>query len=131
MPARAKSQDYSVVLDLDELLTKPVGFQVLGRTYTVRPVSTETFLKLANVLGEIQALIKSIGEGAEAHDVQIYEAYHRYISVLCPEFTLDTLKKMQLPQVHGLVNLIIKHATGQPMNLDVVEKKKMLNRLGT
>jgi len=129
-PARSNAApDYSVVLDLDEIISKPVAFKFRGKSYVVEPVSTETFLKLAEVLNKIQSLVSSIAQGAKAHDEDVYLAYYEYIKVLCPEFTLEMLKKMQLPQVHGLINLIIKHATGQPMNMDeFIEKKKM--RLG-
>lgn len=128
-PARTQAQDCSVVLDLDDLMVKPVGFQLKGRTYIVKPVSTETFLRLADILGEIQTMVQGIAKGDKIHDADIYQAYYRYISVLCPEFTLETLKGMALPQVHGVVNLIIKHATGQPLNMDdFVEKKKMAKK---
>jgi hypothetical protein len=124
-PARTQAKDLGVILDLDDLLTKPNGFRVHGKLYKVNAVDTQTFMRLAEILGEVQTLIRELGT-RDVSENEIYEKYHEYISVLCPEFTMEALRKMQLPQVHGLINLIIKQATGQPMNLDDFspEKKK-------
>lgn len=125
MPSRAQAQDTQVVADLDDLIARPVGFRFRGRVYQLAPVSTRKFMEMANLLGEIQTMIKSQSEGAGITENEIYQAYHRYISVLCHQFTTEMLKSMTLPQVHALLNLVIKQVTGQPMNLDTDEKKKM------
>lgn len=114
-----------MVADLDALIAEPVGFRFQGKVYRCEPVDTKTFLQLAEVLEEVRQLIKSQGEGLPISSEQIYEAYHRYISAVCPDFTISILKAMTLPQVHGLLNLVIKHVTGQPMAPEDTEKKKM------
>lgn len=127
MPARAAATPVRVVVDIDKLISERVGFVWRGKTYPIEAVTTEQFMRMADVLGEIQTLIKAQSEGAKTSEESIYEAYHRYISVLCPSFTMDELRKMPIPGLHAILNLIIKHATGQPMNMDEwMEKKKMM-----
>lgn len=130
MPARSRAQAPDVVVDLDDLIAKTVGFRFQGKTYNVRPVDTETFMNVANELGRIRGMIKELADGKPTSEDEIYGAYHRYISILVPDFDLADLRKMQLPQVHGLLNLIVKHATGQPLDFDgQLEKKKMSHPL--
>lgn len=131
MPARARAQEpdagsMSTIVDIDDFVSKPVGFRFQGRLYRVEPVSTERFMELTRVLEEIGSLTKMTRAGRETHEDEIYGLYHRFISSLCPEFTMATLKAMQPSQLHALVNLIIKHATGQAMSLDDEKKKTLM-----
>lgn len=125
MPARS-AKDMSLVLDLDDLITKPVGFKFRGKIHRVEPVSAETFMELSQALSEAGTLAADARGGSVVAQDEVYEAYQKFISVLVPSFTVSLLKEMQLPQVHALINLIIKHATGQPMELSgELEKKKL------
>ena len=122
MPARS-AKDMSLVLDLDDLITKPVGFKFRGKIHRVEAVSAETFMELSESLAAAGNLISN-SNGLIAQE-EVYNAYQRFVSVLVPDFTVSMLKEMQLPQVHALINLIIKHATGQPMDLTgELEKKR-------
>lgn len=126
MPARS-AKDMSLILDLDDLITKPVGFRFRGKIYRVEPVSAETFMELSQALSEAGSLLEAAKVGGIMAMDEVYEAYQKFVSVLVPTFTVSILKEMQLPQVHALINLIIKHATGQPMDLNgELEKKKMM-----
>ena len=128
-PTRA-DKDMSMIVDLDDLVTRPVGFRFRGKIYRVEPVSAKTFMELSDSLAEAGRLMDLAQAGSSIEESQIYEAYQQFVSVLCPSFTIDILKDMQLPQVHALINLIIKHATGQPMRLEeITEKKKMTLKL--
>lgn len=132
MPARAAARDASVVVDLDDLIAKPVAFKFRGKTYLVEPVTAEKFIEISDSLAIAGNLLTAAQGGAEIHDSQVYAAYQKFVSALVPSFTVDILKQMQLAQVHALINLIIKHATGQPMNLDeTIEKKKIALALKT
>lgn len=122
MPARTAHEPVRVVADLDSLIAQPVGFRFKGRVFQIQPVTTRQFMQLADVLGEIQKVTDEQKAGKKIHDEEVYEMYHKYISVLCPEFTLDMLKSMTLVQVGAVMALIMKHATGMT---DDVEKKKM------
>jgi hypothetical protein len=126
MPARAQAQDMSMIVDLDDMLSKPVGFRFRGVLYRVEPVTTETFLRISTHLSEAGQLLQRQKDGEVLTDVQVYEAYQKFIAVLVPTFKVDVLRQMQIPQVHALINLIIKHATGQPMNLGELSEKKKL-----
>ena len=125
MPARTAREEPSIVVDLDDLVSKPVGFRFRGRVYRVEPVSAERFMTLSQELATVGALIGKASRGEEVHEAEIYAGYQKVISALCPEFTTDILREMSLPQIHGLLNLIIKHVTGQPMTAESGEKKKM------
>jgi hypothetical protein len=125
MPARS-AKDMSMIVDLDDLITRPVGFKFQGKIYRVEPVSAQTFMELSDALSEAGNLLAAAKAGDKIAEVQVYEAYQKFVSVLVPKFTVNILKEMQLPQVHALINLIIKHATGQPMSpQEITEKKKL------
>jgi hypothetical protein len=123
MPARG-AKDLSMVVDLDDLIAKPVGFRFRGRLYRVEPVSAERFMRVSGALAEAAALLEQAKTESVSQD-QIYEAYHQFIGALVPDFQVDVLKDMTLPQVHGMINLLIKQVTGQPMMPGGLEKKKM------
>jgi hypothetical protein len=114
----------SVVADLDKLIAEPVAFKFQGKVYTLEPVSTRIFMQLADSLGKAQALVKAQVAGESVTSDEIYLTYVDVVKPLCPEFGIEVLKKMTLPQVHALINLVMKQVTGQPMNLDESEKKK-------
>src|SRR5215469_12064866 len=101
MPARAQAQEPSMIIDLDDLMSKPVAFRYKGVLYTVQPVSTRTFLELSDNLAKAGHLLTLQKLGEAVTQSQIYEAYHRFISVLVPDFSIKTLEKMAIPQVHA------------------------------
>lgn len=116
-----------MIVDLDDLITKPVGFRFRGHVYRVEPVTAATFMELTEKLSEAGNLVARARAGEAVNEEDIYRAYQEFISVLVPSFKVDIRREMQMPQVHALINLVIKHATGQPMNLDeVIEKKKLI-----
>jgi hypothetical protein len=130
MPTRGE-RDMSMVVDLDDLVTRPVGFRFRGKLHRVEPVSAQTFMELSDALSEAGNLLDRARAGDKLGEEAVYAAYQKFVSVLCPSFTVNLLRDMQLPQVHALINLIIKHATGQPMRLEeITEKKKMTLSLG-
>lgn len=126
MPTR-DARDQSLVVDLDDLIAKSVGFKFRGKQYKVKPVSTEKFMELSEKLADAGRLVTLAQAGEQIAEAQVYKAYQEFISVLVPNFTVDIFTEMELPQVHALLNLIIKHATGQPMNLDQILEKKKIN----
>lgn len=120
MPAR--QEPAKVVADLDALIDEPIAIRFQGRVFTVKPVSTRAFMKMADAMGRMQILTTQ----STIKNDDVYKGYHDYISVLCPEITIDMLKSMTLTQVHALLNVLIKHSTGQPLNLDEsIEKKRL------
>lgn len=127
LPARAQKKPIQIITDLDALISEPIGFRFAGEDYEIKPVDTESFMKVANALGNIQEILRQRAEGQEVSDEQVYRAYLRFTEPLCPGITLKTLKSMAIPQIHALINLITRHLQGQTaelMQAQDVEKKK-------
>ena len=116
-----------MIVDLDDLITKPVGFTFKGKLYRVEPVSAEKFMELSKALSEVGALLADAQAGNELAEKQVYDVYQKFVQVLVPSFTADILKEMQIAQVHAMINLIIKHATGQPLVMEELTEKKKMN----
>lgn len=131
LAARSKPpENLKIIADFDSLIVEPVGFVYRGKSYEVKPVDTESFLKIADCLGHMNSLLNSRAQGAEVTDDVVYESYYNFITPLCPTFTMKDLKSMKLPQLGGLVNLIIRHLTGETVSdtrSEDSEKKKTVN----
>lgn len=130
LPTRNQSRpNVQVIADFDDLIAQPIGFKVFGKVYEIQPVTTETFLKVANALGQVQNLLSERAQGREIKDQEVYDHYFQFITPLCPDMTKDELKKLALPQLNALITLIIQHMTGRtpqtpkPVEAEDAEKK--------
>ena len=124
-PARQAAEDIRVVVDLDSLISEPVGFRFRGKIYQIQPVTTRQFMQMSQVLGELQSLNTAQKSGTEVHEETINAAFHRYVSAICPELTMELLVSMTLAQRGALLTLILRHATGT-VDQPETEKKKTL-----
>jgi hypothetical protein len=128
-PARTEKKPLKIIADFDALISEPIGFRFHGKEYEIKPVDTETFMRVAKALQEIQDLLSQRTQGTEVDNEKVYDAYHKFLSPLCPSITLKDLNSMALPQIHALKNLIIRHMLGdtaEQMQGEKSEKKKSL-----
>jgi hypothetical protein len=121
MPARLTPKDYTIVADLDAIIAEPMAFKLGGKAYEIIPVKVEDFVKLARSLDQIRKLLEERKEGKDITDDHVTEAYFSFFSPLCPQLTLSDVRKMNVVQLHALLQLFIRHFTGQ----DITLKKKL------
>lgn len=115
MPARdAQASTVKIIADLDSLVSQRIGFRFAGKDFVVEPVSTGSFIRISQTMAEFQELLlKKDDASAGVTEARIYEAYYRWISVLCPAISLRDIQAMKIVQLHALMNLMIRHITGQ------------------
>lgn len=111
-PVRTESKPIKIIADIDAIISEPVGFIFQGQTYEIHPVDTESFMRVANSLHEVQRILQDRGQGKSIDEEEVYQAYLKFIQPLCPRIGLKELKAMKLPQIDALVNLIFKHIRG-------------------
>jgi len=111
LPARQKEDltHLKIVSDFDKLVSEPVGFKFLGRVWKIKPVTNEIFMQVTLQYGKLVGFLQ--GEGELQGDA-LFEEYLKFIHPVCPEFKLEDLKKMNMPQLNALIGLIMKHLTG-------------------
>lgn len=112
MPTRAPSKPAKIIADFDALISESIAFRFHGKDFIIRPVDTETFLKVMIGFQEAQMLVRQEAEGKVVDTDAIYDAYLKFIGPLCEDFTVKDLKSMTLSQINALIGLIIKHITG-------------------
>lgn len=129
-PARMNAKPAKVIADLDDLIAEPVAFRFQGKTWVLKPVDTETFMRVARALEDIQELLSGHSGGEPKNKEEIYDAYLVFIQPLCEGIGMTEIRSMTLPQLHALMSLIIRHITGQTTQESVSgseeEKKKTL-----
>lgn len=111
-----------VVSDLDRLISKPVGFRLLGRVHAIKPMSTEQFLVVSNELGKIDSLIRRARESGVSSDYAV-DRYFKLFSACIDTITKEDLNKMTYPQIAALFQLILNCVNGKAQ---VEEEKKNL-----
>lgn len=132
MPARSKAQSATIVTDLDALISKPIAFKFQNEIFTVKPVDTGTFLKVAASLGDLQALL-SREDPTQTNREEIDEKYFNLLSVLCEDLTLAHIQRMTVAQINALLRLVVRHLTGdtekfmQATETDSTEKKNQVS----
>lgn len=126
MPTREEltPKDYTIVADLDAFIEEPVAFKFGGKMYEILPVDTKAFMKVSRELDRIRKFLESRAEGKDITDEQIADSYFSFFSPLCPELKRDDVGKMTVAQLHALLQLFIRHLTGQ--ELDPVKKKHQM-----
>jgi len=126
LPSRKRSSGSDIIADLDDIVTKPVAFRVNGKVFKVQPVDVGSFLEIANVLAELENLMKERSRGGtQTTDEQVYQIYFDFVHPLCKEIKLKDIRAMKIPQLHGMVNLVIQHMTGRLHDDGPGEKKKI------
>ena len=104
--------------DLDAILGGPVFFKLHGKSFEIKSVTTEAYLRFIKGLNEFNALT-----GKE--DLTVEEATDKTLAVfqpLIPELTADDLMKCTQPQVAALFNLVVERVQGK-----IEGKKKVVH----
>lgn len=132
MPSRDAHRSVKMIADFDDLISQKIGFKYLGRMYVIEPMTTYNFMLATKALQDLQTTLNSRTDEAFQED-QVYEVYHKFISTLCPEITYADIRKGTISQLHGLLNLMVRHITGQTneemeKSPESEEKKKTLNQ---
>lgn len=131
MPTRDDRRPTKMIADLDDLISQPIGFKFRGKEYIIEPMTTENFMLVTNAMHELEQILKT-KEHSQFNEKEIYKAYYNFVSVLCPTISYYSIKKAKIPQLHALLNLMIRHITGQTApdmvaEEDDLEKKKSQN----
>lgn len=105
--ARKTEKNLEVLSDLDELISRSVGFRFQGKLYEIKPLDLEEFFIVSNSLAKLDDLrTKKIKD-----EVTLLNAYQElFDGIVTPH--LD-VKKMRYYQVAALFNLILECIMGK------------------
>lgn len=109
-PTRDAHEKVTIIADLDDLVSQPVGFKFNGKGYELKPISTENYLIISRAYEKVMNYLKD-NESPKIHEM--HEMYYEFFSTICPALTLDDVKKMTLTQLTQLIGLLMRHITGQ------------------
>lgn len=128
MPTRAQAET-KLILDLDQLVPEPMEFRLGGQKYLIQVGTVRKLAEMSKRLEKVLSLLARKAQGDPIPDSKLYEAYHEYLSVLCPKLTAGVIESMTFPQLRALLKTIIRYATGQQTDLEAdgdAEKKKTI-----
>lgn len=113
------------VLDLDDLVEKPLPFRLHGKQHEISPISLEEFLSIAAGFKELSLAAND----PERSVVDLINAYHNLFSRVCKTITREDVEKMQQAQCASLLILIMERMQGETAKTLVskigsLEKKK-------
>lgn len=119
------TENAKVVLDLDELIPKPVAFILDGKTHIVRPVSMEAFATTYQILSDIDADIKRKGLEGDVMNERYASAFESVV----PTMTKEVFSKMVKSQREAFFIFIFQILSGEAFEMPSLEesKKKTLN----
>lgn len=121
----SKKDDAEVVVDLDELLEKPIAVKVMGERHTVRPITTAEFFATTNALARLRALV----EKDSITGKQVSDAYFEVFHPLIPTLTRKTIGEMSPVMQAGLLSTIVSRIGGETYKLAEAQKKSLLEAL--
>jgi hypothetical protein len=108
LPAR-QTVEVRVMMDLDRLISEPVGFMLHGKIRCVKPLTQKNFMYMTNEL----AALDTIRLSGERDPAKIRKAYLELFRKACEPITEDDLTKMTDAQIGALVQQIIECVTGR------------------
>jgi hypothetical protein len=117
---KSKADEAKVVVDLDEILAKPVAFRFAGRVHTIKPIQTKEFYALANATAELWAL----RDAKELTADQLIDRYTALISSVCHSIRRKDIEGMTQSQVTALYQLIMDTVMGKTQASDQQDVKK-------
>lgn len=98
-----------LVLDLDSVIVDSISFRFMGTDHVIEPIDTRNFLKLSQVLVQMDAMQKS----KELSSTQVIDIYAELFGMVCPTITKSLIMKMSSPQLLRLHALILDCISGK------------------
>lgn len=120
---KPKQDDAKIVVDLDEILAKPVAFRFAGKIHVIKPIQTKEFYSLANATAELWAL----RDAKNITPDQLIDRYYALISSVCPSIKRKDVEGMTQAQVTALYQLIMDTVMGRQQAKDQQDEKKKTN----
>lgn len=118
-PARQQRiEDSKVLVDLDRLVSESVGFRLNGKVHTIKPMTTETFFKVANELAKLSVLRSE----TEVDQKAVIGGYISLFESVCDTISKKDVYQMSQPQIAALFQQILNCITGTAYRDD--EEKK-------
>ena len=115
MPARSANEEpVKIISDLDSLISRRIGVKFQGKVLEIEPVDTQSFIRIAQASFEFHKLLHDKEmNNVEVTQDQIYRAYYKFISILCPSISMDEIKSMKVQQLSALMQTIVAHISGK------------------
>lgn len=120
-PSRAAAE-VRIVVDLDRLVSEPMGFMLHGQARRIKPMTQETFLRVTNEIAALDMLRLKRDFDPE----KLRKAYLSLFEKACEPITDADLKRMTDAQIGALVQNIIECVTGRAQASG--EKKTLASR---
>lgn len=103
------------VADLDALVNNPISIKLHGKSHTMDPVDTLTYLQFTTQLHEIYALENPSKD-------EFIEKAHGLVSPLIPTITQEDIEQCTQTQIGALLNCCLKAVSGE-LHKDAAQKK--------
>lgn len=117
-PARTMAES-EIVADLDEMVGRDLRFRLNGKEYSIKRMSTETFIKVLNGFDVIQQKIKQ----SRVSEEEALDCYTHLFESCIDGISRHVVKEMSIAQVSALSQLILEHATGKMGLAEEIKKK--------
>lgn len=118
-PARSMAESSEVVADLDEMVGRDLRFRLNGKEYSIKKMSTETFIRVLNGFDLIQQKIRQ----SKVTEEEALDCYTNLFKSCIDGMNEKTVKDMTIAQVSALSQLILEHATGKMGLAEEIKKK--------
>jgi hypothetical protein len=103
--------------NLDKLTAHSASFKFDGKMYELSAMSLGVFMEFMNAWREYNLALQK--EDREDMSETIFNLIHS----VCPEFTIETLKKMTLAQLSAVIMLIMETVQAKEPNEEEIKKK--------
>lgn len=124
MRFRKKSipKDVELISDIDAILAQPIYFRLHGKVRSIKPVSTENFLKYTAALSGFYGL----REQKNVTPDELINAYHELAKSISDDISRDDICQMTQAQVAAMFTLILKSVSGEAQ-AEAEKKKTMMS----
>lgn len=124
-PARQEiPSDIKMIVDLDRLISEPVGFRFRGRVHQIKPLTNAQFFRVINDFTQLQWLAKQ----EKVDHQQVIGGYAKIFQTCCPTISNNDVASMTPSQMAALFQQIHDIVTGKAFSPD--EEKKTLAPTG-
>lgn len=122
-PARKVSLDESkIVVDLDRLVSEPIGFRLQGKVHLIKPLDNKTFLKVVNELAKLDVLRSTPNPEMKV----VIDGYTSLFQSVCDTITKQIVSDMNAHQIAALFQQIVDQITGRAFKSEAEKKNSLM-----
>lgn len=108
-PARTNAEDLNLIADLDEIHAKKVTVKCNGKEFPLLPVTLDMATEVDAQNRAMRNYVSRIDSKNPSDMETVYDQYFLFFRIICPEMSLEEVKKMTVVQVNRLYIVMSKH----------------------